>query len=262
MAIQSKTLRPGLLVSLKTSVTGNVRYERQVIENEHRLDSGASKAAWQTVRVISDPAEYEAAGKMRMKIRGHIAGACVTSAFGLLCPETNEAELEKAIAEARTWADEFNSAAGLSRLHVFVMTGRIAPDDVEAVRAINSEVRELMETMQEGINSIDVKKVRDAANRARSIGAMLSPEAAARIQIAVDAARVAARKIAKAGETAAQEIDQQAIRKITEQRTAFLDIEADAKEVQKPKQRGRAVDLTPARTAATPRQRRAKIEVE
>ena len=39
MNIQASTLRPGLLVSLKTSVVGNVRYTKQTIELERVVDA-------------------------------------------------------------------------------------------------------------------------------------------------------------------------------------------------------------------------------
>jgi uncharacterized membrane protein YkoI len=65
------------------------------------------------------------------------------------------------------------------------------------------------------------------------------------VKIAIEAARKAAREIVKAGEVAEIEVDRQAMRKITEQRTAFLDLD-EAKEIAKPKARGRAIDLEPA----------------
>jgi hypothetical protein len=162
----------------------------------------------------------------------------------LLCPETAEPELEAAIAEARRLAEAFNEEATLSRISVYVITGRIAQDDVEAVRAINSEVRDLLADMSKGIENLDVKRVREAASKAKGLGSMLSGEAEARVQIAIDTARSAARQIVKAGETASQEIDTRAIRKITEARTAFLDL-SDADEIAAPTVEARGIDLEP-----------------
>jgi hypothetical protein len=59
----------------------------------------------------------------------------------------------------------------------------------------------------------------------------------------VDAARGAARKIVKAGEDAAQEIDREAIKTITEARTAFLDIDTEPAETSAPVPVGREVDI-------------------
>ena len=142
-----------------------------------------------------------------------------------------------------------------------MLTGRIAPDDVEAVKAINSEVRDLLADMEQGVRNIDVKTIRDAATRAKSLGSMLTPDASARITLAVEAARAAAKKIVQAGEAAAQEIDTRAINAITESRTAFLDMD-EAKPVAAAKASGRAVDLAPAAPAKRGKARAAQLEME
>jgi hypothetical protein len=242
------TLRPGLLVSLKTSVVGNTEYQRFTIEPEHITEEGTKQARWETKRVVTDPTEREKASQVRSQCRGLINRVCSASTFGLLCPEDKRAELDDAVRQAQAAAREFNEAAILTRVHVYVIAGRIAPDDVEAVRAINSEVRELLADMEAGLRNLDVKAVRDAANKAKSIGRMMAPEAASRIKAAVDAAREAARKIVKAGEEAAQAIDGAAIRRIAESRTAFLDLDSEEVEIGAPAVPGRAVDLEPEET--------------
>jgi hypothetical protein len=243
--MRTNTLRPGLLVSLKTAIRGNVTYQYRDIEPEHLTEDGRQLTKWETARIIADPEEHEAATKIRSKVRTVISGACVRSAFGLLCPEKSADDLDSALTEARRLADEFNAAAKLTRINVYVLVGRIAPDDLEALRAINSEASDLLATMVDGIRNLDVTTVRDAADRARDIGRMLTPEAQARIGTAIDVARAAARKIAKAGEQAAQEIDQRTIRRITEARVAFLDLDPVA-EVAAPAEEARALDLSPA----------------
>lgn len=240
------TLRPGLLVSLKTSVVGNVSYTRRDIKAEHITEEGTQLAAWETERTITDPQEHDKAIKVRSKCRSLITAVCSTSTFGLLCPEADSAKLDQAVREAQALAAQFNETAALSRIGVYVIAGRIAADDVEAVRAINSEVRDLMDQMKLGLERLDVKLVRDAANKAREIGQMLSPDAEARITVAINAVRTAARQIVKAAEQGEAEIDQVAIRRVTEARTAFLDLdEAPLQlEMSAPAQ-GRAVDLAP-----------------
>lgn len=243
MGIQTSTLRPGLLVSLKTGLSGNISYRTSSLESR-RGEDGSHRAKWETERTIADEAEHEEAVKVRSKARGLIAAVCSHSAFGLLCPETAEDELSKAIEEAQQLATEFNEKARITRLGVYVMAGRIAPDDVEAVKAINSEVRDLLADMERGVRNLDVDVIRAAANKARGLGAMLTPDAAARINVAIEAARKAARQIVKAGEAAGAEIDKRAIRAITESRTAFLDLE-DAAEIAEPAAAGRAIDMVP-----------------
>jgi hypothetical protein len=234
--MQTSTLRPGLLVSLKTSVRGNVAYQRRDILTD------ASHSKWETDRVIADPVEHEAATKARNAARSAITKVCTTSAFGLLCPEAKAEQLEDAIKEARRITDAFNASATLSRVSVYVICVKVASDDVEAVKSITSEVRDLLEAMESGLKNLDVKAIRQAAGKAKEVGTMLAPEAAARVQIAVDVARKAARDIVSAGEQAAIEVDLASIRRVTEMRTSFLDLD-EVNEIARPAERVRGVDL-------------------
>ena len=240
--LQTSTLRPGLLVSLKTSITGNVSYDRRDIESNHRTEEGKSKAKWETERTVEDPEELERAAETRGKAASLIRSVCAKSAFGLLCPETAAEELTKAVENARALAEEFNSTAKLTRVTIYVMTGRIAPDDVEAVKALNSEVRDLLSDMQRGVEKFDVKVIRESASKAKQLGAMLSVEAAGRVQVAIDAARGAASKIVKAGEEAAKELDMRTVRLLNDARTAFLDLD-EGRAIATPAAQGRAIDL-------------------
>lgn len=255
------TLRPGLLVSLKTSIRGNVSYAKRILEANHTAEDGAEKERWETERRIANPQEYDRAREVRSKASSLIRSVCAHSAFGLLCPESEGEELSAAIASARALAEEFNATAELSQVSVYVITGRVAADDVEAVRAINSEVRDLMGAMAAGVEALDVKAIREAADKARQLGSMLSPMAEARVKIAIDTARQTARRIVQAGETAAREIDMGAVRKITEMRTTFLETEAIAP-VQAPEAAaGRGVDLDATSATAAPSQPTFNLEV-
>lgn len=71
-------------------------------------------------------------------------------------------------------------------------------------------------------------------------------DAEVRIQLAVDAARSVATKMVKAGEQAAQEIDRATIARLTETRTAFLDIDQEDREIAAPTAEARAIDLEPS----------------
>lgn len=225
---ETHTLQPGLLVALSTSVRGNTRYFTTTIEGTHLTENGEQRASWQTERVVADPEEYAAASKVQSQARNLIVKVCIWTAFGLLCPEDRVEELIAAMNEARALADAFNADAKLTRVQVNTFYARIARDDEEAARAITAEVRSLMEDMRTGLEKLDVKAVRNAANRARETGQILSEEAQGRLQVAIDAARAAARKIVKAGETVGLEIDRQAIAQIDMARTSFLDIEEAA----------------------------------
>jgi len=238
------TLRPGLLVSLKTSLSGNVAYQRRDIEADHIAADGTARAKWETDRIIENPAEYDLAVKTRSKARSIVTSVCTHSQFGLLCPEADREKLDAAMAEAREVVASFNREASLTQVAVFILIGRVAADEVEAVRAINSEISDLLFNMEHGLKRLDVKVVREAAEKAKQLSSMLSPEAAQRAEKAIAVARSAARKIVKAGEAAALEIDEATLRTIRESRTMFLDV-TEAEEIQAPEITGRAIDLEP-----------------
>ena len=250
MTLNTSTLRPGLLVSMKTSVTGNVRYFREDIQRQKVTKDGRAESEWNTKRTIADHVEHEEAIKTRTKVRVAITKVCASSAFGLLCPESDAAELEAAIKEARQIAADFNETAKLTRVTINVLTGRIAADDVEAVKAINSEVADLLRQMEDGVKNLDVKSIRDAAQKARGVGMMLTEESSTRVNVAIEAARKAATAIKKAGDQAAAEVDLRTVRKLKEARTAFLEIGDDEpKQIAKPAARGRAVAFRPEEPA-------------
>jgi hypothetical protein len=223
--MKHSTIRPGLLVSLKTSINGGIKYSKTVIDRKTRNEDGSETETWETERVTEDADEYARMQKARTLAAGTIRRVAKTTAFGLLAPEADSDLLDAAIVKAREITSAANAAAQYSRLSVYVLVGKVASDDVEAQRAINSELRDLMALMERGISEVDVKKIRDAADKAREIGAMLSPEAAGRVQVAVDAAREVAKRIVKAGQNAAQEIDKSTLRRIAEMRFSFLDTE-------------------------------------
>jgi hypothetical protein len=219
------TIRPGLLVSLKTSLKGNVHYDRYDLERDTITAEGESKARWETLRTIADPAEYEAMTKVRNKGAGMIRGACTKSAFGLLCPEANIDNLNRAIADANRLVDESNRKAKLTRVDVYTIVGRIEPNDVEAVRAIKGEISDLISTISDGVKNLDVKAIRAAAAKARSVAQMLPDDAKERVKEAIATGRKVATAIKKAGEDAAVEIDKEALRTLASARTAFLDFD-------------------------------------
>ncbi len=247
----STTLRPGLLVGLSTAIKGNVKYNKtETVES--MTDGGVLVAEWETERTTLDPKEHELAVKVRAKARSLVGSVCAATAFGFLCAEEDRADLDKAFAEAAKLCEEFNVSARVTRIKFYAVTGRIAPDDAGAVRAINSEIRGLIADMQDGIDKLDVEAVRNAAKRATQLGSMLNPDAQAKMQDAIKAARSIATQMVKAGEQVAIEIDAATINKLTSARTAFLDLD-DATEVAAPEDTsGRALDLAPHEAVAEP----------
>ena len=239
------TLRPGYMVALSTKLRGNVTYQTRVIEDEHRTENGEAEALWETKRIKQDADEDERAKKARSAARQAVVRPCAPSEFGLLCPENRLADLEAGIKLGQRIVDDFNASAKFTRLGFYVMLGRVAEDDAKAVKAINFEVRELLDAMNEGIRTVDVKAIRFAADKAKDLSAMLSPSANEAVQNAVKIARAEAVKIVRAGETAAAVIDQAALARLTETKLAFLDLE-DGEEVKAPEATGLSLDLMPA----------------
>ncbi|SHG88161.1 hypothetical protein [Bradyrhizobium erythrophlei] len=251
MTIRTTTIRPGYVVIMRTGITGNVKYSKTILEADTEDADGSLKGRWETERVIANAAELKEATQLRSKMRATVTKTCAPISFGLLCPEDNYAALNQSVDEARALADEFNRRAATTRLSFEVVAGKIESDDVKAVRAINAEVRELLAAMEAGISKFDPKAIRDAADRARELGSMLSPEMAERVKDAIKVARSAATTIKKAGEQSAAEIDLLSIQKITAARTSFLDLD-EATEVAAPIHEGRMLDLAPIEMEEVP----------
>lgn len=250
--MKTQVLKPGLLVSLKSSVRGGVNYQRMDLESERQNEDGALVARWETRREIPDPDEFNAAGEARGKARSLVAAVCCPSSFGLLCPMDKEAELNVAIEDARKIARAHNAAAKLTTVSVYVLVGRIAQTDQEATRALSSEVRELLDGMRQGVQLGDVEAIREAANKARALGAMLTPEVGEQVTAAIKEARGVAREIVrrveKAGESAAEVLRDVKLKAIDAARFSFLDLEEGKVEAEAPA--GRAVDLPDVDAAA------------
>lgn len=257
----SKTLRPGILVGLKTSITGNVEYHKTELSAEFTDTDGTMRARWETEKVVKDAAEHEAAVKVRSRARSLVTSVCSTTAFGLLCPEVAEDKLLVALDAAAKICEDFNATATVTRVWFAAIKGRVASDDVAAVKAINNEVRELLAEMESGVTKLDVKAIRDAAARTKELGSMLTPDAQARITIAIEAARGVATKIKAAGETAALAVDKQVLQTLAECRTAFLDLD-DAKAIAAPVATAAALDFEPTEAPALPAAPASKMEVE
>ena len=207
---RNQIIRPGYLVSLKTTLIGNISYHKQVLEREHVVEDGSEQARWETKRVIGDRDEHNLGRKMQADARAKITTVCTNTAFGLLCPEEKSNELQQAINEAKQIAAEFNRTARLSRINVYVIVGKIAPERFDVVSAMASEALELLTTIQSGIRNRDAVAIRTAANELRRLSDMFSENGRGKLQEALDAGRGAARKIIKVPAGPAHELEGQA----------------------------------------------------
>lgn len=242
-------LKPGLLIALSVRVNGGVQYRRNEIEPERADGEGGRVAKWETEKYIANAEEYERATQARSKARSLVSSVCAHSAFGMLCPQDREAQLREAVDEARRVAAAFNATAAGSRVEVFVLVGRIAQTDEEAARALGAEVRDLLTAMAEGVKAADPEQIREAATKAKQLGAMLSEGVAGKVTAAVDEARKAAREIVRRietkGEESAKVVAELKLRALEEARFAFLDLD-EAPQAAPAAIEGRSLDMEAA----------------
>lgn len=223
------TIRPGILVSLKTSVSGGVVYERKDIEPEHSFGGDGKRSKWETTRTVQDADEFETACKTRIAAGDRIRNACMKTGFGLVCPQAKIAALDEAVATSRREVDAFNASSRISKISLGVMRGQIASSDSEAVLAISQEVRTLLDQINGGVAKLDVSAIREASSAARKMEQMLDEQQAGIVSAAVVAARAAAREIVRRverdGEDAAVVLQSLKIDAIDTARFAFIEHE-------------------------------------
>jgi len=229
MTTKPMSLKPGLLVSLRTTIDGGIEYQRTDLDANAEKAEGTDVTRWETTRVIADKDEYERAKKARSKASSLIRGACTASAFGLLCTAKREEALDAAYAEALSLVDAHNEAASATRVSVYMLKGRIAESDEMAAQAIGAEVRDLIDAMKTGLEKADVKVIREAASKAKQLGKMLDDDTNAKVGKAIEEARSAAKAIVKRvetdGEDAALVIQELSRKALDEARFMFLDLD-------------------------------------
>lgn len=226
---KARAIKPGIIVALSTRIRGGVTYTRVDLERARETEDGTQRERWETTKVVEDAEELARATKVRGLISTVIRRLCIETAFGLICPEANEPALDEAIKRARVIAAEHNGTATRSQVSVYVLKGRIASTDEEAARAIGEEVKTLIDAMSSGIDAMDPKAIRDAADRARKIGAVLDASQEIAVSEAIKQARKAARTIVSRVEkkledsaVVLKDIQRGAIEKA---RLAFLDLD-------------------------------------
>lgn len=217
------TLRPGIMLGLKTSVRGGVTYKRVDLDS----DDGSEK--WETTKRVQDPTTLKAASKLRARCRQRIEQVCAKTSFALLCANENETKLDAVLDDVRAKVRDWNAANPVTRVNVWCVKARIAESDAQAARGIASDLTDLLDAMNKSISDLDPDAIRASARQARAMLSILSEQKQALANQAIEAARDAASAIAKRvikkGEDAAtvlQSLDTQAI---SAARVAFLDIE-------------------------------------
>lgn len=222
----TKLMRPGLLVALKTHVRGGVEYRREDLEG----DDEGKFVKWETTRLMEDPAEHDAAVKAAGAASRLVSKLCVHTEFGLLCLLTKEGELDAAVAEARAKVNAFNEQAKTCKIQVHTVKARIADNDAEAIRALVDEARDLLDAMQLGIKNADVEAIRDAATALKSkrLADIMTPQSSSWVNTAMEAARETAtalvRRAGNLGNTALNSVIEVETESFTTARMEFLEL--------------------------------------
>lgn len=195
-SIAVNTIKPGILVSLKSTVTGGVNYERNDLRAETAA-TGAEVRHWKTTCYTADPDEHARATKVRNRAIYCVRSLCADTALGLVCPLEREVELRAAIEDMRRIVDEYEATARYTHVRVTVYRGTVDATDAENVNAVAEEVARIVSYMAEALARRDVKAIRDAATDAASLAMIVSDDAAQKLVRAIEAARDAANQIAK-----------------------------------------------------------------
>lgn len=229
----SVKIRPGILVTLSTSIEGGIQYERIDLKAE-RADDGALIEEWETQKTTEDPEEYEEAVKVRQKVRSLVKSCCVWTPFGMICPHDEVANLDRAFREAAERVEAFNADAQTCRVVYRSLRGEIAEDQVESIQSIREHVGALVSEMQSALRDGDVASIRDCASQATQMGRLLEQDSDARgllgraVKAARSAAREIVRKVEKQGDSLVSVLNEANLSAVSQARFVFL--EADALE--------------------------------
>lgn len=190
-------VRPGLLVSMRTSIKGGVSYRREDLVDE--IEGEGTRTEWKTEKKVENADEYTRARRLRARVVTLIGGACVKTAFTYICPLENEALLDERIAEAQAACDAFNEEAVHSQVTFDLMRGRYMEDTKETVQAVRREIHELLEELNSALKAGEVQSIRDVAARATQMGRLLEEgtEARSALERAVKESRRVAGQLVK-----------------------------------------------------------------
>jgi cytochrome c556 len=237
------TIRPGVFVHLKTSITGgNTTYTRTDLAVEEETDGTpvvevvdangkkrkSKKRKWVTDSTTLDVEEAERASDVRTAASGLVNSVTYQTALGRTCRREDRATLEVMIAKAEEMVDNFNATATITRIGWYAVPINVEADDTRAMKMITQELGEMLKQMDKGITTFDVKKIRAIATQAQAAANALDAGTQEKVQAAVDQARKAAntiaRRITKDGEDKAKVLQDIQRGLIEGARIAFLDM--------------------------------------
>lgn len=236
--IETRTVRPGYLVCLKTSVSGNVSYRKR------DLEFSATFKKWETEKYVLDPVEHEAATQLRNRCVTLIRACCSNTSFGYMVPVDGMSRLSQAVTEVDNLTREFNRNAKFSRVRCYVITGKLAENDEAVTRAMKAEVADILRQIETGITELSADKIREACKKAKALEDMLSDDAKKKLADAVKESRRLARKLGEVGNVAAIKLDA-AAREINAAKTCFVDLDETEIQIPTVAAETRNLDLSP-----------------
>lgn len=187
------TLRPGMLVAVRTKIEGGHETARhKVLREVLPAGDGGGDGLYEKTEIerrVADVEEFERACKARASARYAIARVCLPSDFGLLCVLGQDV-LDAAIRDADAICRTFNDTARYSKIRCWVLVGSIAESDTAAQQALMGELREAIGAVREAVRLRDPGAIRDAAAKALALAPMIDQPG--EIEDTVRAARRAA----------------------------------------------------------------------
>lgn len=196
------SLKPGILVGLKSEVRGGVEYKTVALDvpeaekDMYTSTTGTEVIKKEMTKITADADEHKRATAIRNKARSWVVSECSNTPFGLLCPLGKEEALDAQVVEAEKLVAEFNATAIHTRVDVYVIKGYIADGDEKAARGIANELSELIEKMSSAVTARDPDAIKAAMRKAKALASMVDEDSKARVSKALEAARASAKDIA------------------------------------------------------------------
>jgi hypothetical protein len=186
--LKSGTLRiqPCILVIDRLTVERAVSYVR----TDHVVQANPDKsedATWKTERHYMDRDEAKEADRVYSRARTKIRSVCSLTDIGFIALAAKDAELQKAISEARQIVDDGNKTFKHCKVNFRVVCTKIEPDNVDGAATLAEAINKSIDVVRSAMTSLDVKKARDTLSATKGLVDVISdPEAQAALTKARD----------------------------------------------------------------------------
>lgn len=162
--IEIKSIRPGILVAEKVTISGGIHYDKELEESYFEDERQIRK--WRTTAIVDDVSERQKAQMVRSQIYSLTRKVCASTPIGLICSEERSGELAEALREARRKRNEFNSEAKTCYMRTHHALFEVNPDNKQAVEAIVDHVADIANRVDEAITSSEEEVIQKAPRSA------------------------------------------------------------------------------------------------